>query len=95
MIEDRNSMIQKLEDVRKNLTRRHQDIEQIGMQTAEVKAEIKNQNQLIEEQKTRLVAAARQNKELELRVEFGKNEVAQKKNDNKKMEFETNSNLQA
>lgn len=46
-------------------------------------------------EKTKLIGAIRENKESEAKVSFLMREIGEKKNQNKKIELETNSNLQA
>ena len=79
----------------KVIAKRDQDIIKIGMETQDLKEEIAQNKEIYDERIKQLETQKKINREQEAKVVFGNREISDRKNENKRMEFENIANLSA
>lgn len=79
----------------KIIAKRDQDIISIGMKTQDIKERIDESKEVQEERFKQLEMQKRINREQEAKVVIGNRDISERKNENKRMEFEAIANLSA
>ena len=79
----------------KVIAKRDEDILKIGEEVGEVLDLINDNKELLDEKKRQLEDQKRLNKEEEAKNVLGNRDISEKKNQNKKLEFEVIANLRA
>ena len=79
----------------KIIAKRDQDIIKIGMETQDLKEDIAQNKEIYDERIKQLETQKKINREQEAKVVFGNREISDRKNENKRMEFENIANLSA